>query len=344
MNSLVTTLLMSLVFTPLITSAQNFQNLGGGQTSSNITAQVTPEKPLPNQFVTVTVENYSTDINRANISWFLNGKMEKEGVGEKSFLFKTGAPGSVSNILIVIKTTEGETLQHVLNIRPGALDLVWEAQSYTPPFYKGKALYPYQGTVKVVALPNIVNENGEIINSKNLVYTWSVNGGTVASVSGYGKNFIYYNGTIPINSTAISVEASSLDKKYSAGGSISLEPQAPLALFYEDSPIYGLLYNKVLGTSETLKNEEIKIVAIPYFVGVKEREGSGLLYEWRLNSNLVNSVKGLSSLTFKQENDAKGTASVSLQVSNPARMFQFANNDLSITFGQISGINLFPTQ
>ncbi len=339
--SLTFLLLGVVLLVPRATHAQTFQNLGGQQ--SNINVRTTPPVPGPNQFVTVTIESFATDLDRALISWFLNNKLEKEAVGEKSFLFKTGSLGSVSNILIVIKTTGGETLQQVLNVWPAALDLLWEAQSYTPPFYRGKALYPYQGTVKLVAMPNIVTETGALLNAKNLVYTWKVDGDTVAKLSGYGKNFIFFNGSIPLGSATIEVEAASLDKKYKATGSVALSPQGSEALFYEDSPLYGVLYNKALGGNVVLQNEEIKLTGIPYFIGVRERENAGLTYEWRLNDQVVSGSSAKSGLAFKQGGSAGGTALVALQISNPAKIFQFANDSLSLKFGKTAAANLFET-
>lgn len=341
-----TFLLAVLTLIPTFAGAQSFQNLGDQTGANNIIVQVTPSQPKPNQFITTSIESYATDLDRADISWFLNGKLEKNAIGEKTFLTKTGKAGSVTNILILIKTAEGKTIQQVLNIRPSSLDLIWEAQSYTPPFYRGKALFPYQGGVKIVAMPNILDENGGFLNPKTLVYTWSVNGDVVPKVSGYGKNFIFYNGSVPLREATISVEASSVDKKYTAVGSVGLSPQSPFALFYEESPIYGVMYNRVLQENEVLKNDEIKIVGIPYFIGTKNRESAGLVYGWQLNNQTIGD-NNRSGLTFKQTSKAAGLARVSLQISNPSKIFQFTDSNLSLTFGQqpeASGANLFPTQ
>lgn len=323
-------------------AAQSFQSLGGQ--TSNLLVSTDPALPGPNQFVNVAVQSYATDLDRADISWFVNNKLQKEAVGVKTFLFKTGAVGSVTNILILVKTAGGEALQQVLNIYPAALDLIWEAQSYTPPFYRGKALYTYEGTVKVVAIPDIVTETGAAIDPKTLVYSWKVDGDPVVKLSGYGKNFMFFNGAIPLSPATIEVEAASIDKKYAATGKVTIAPQAPQVLFYEDNPIYGVLYNKTLGGNTALQNQEIKLVGIPYFAGTQNRDGGGLSYEWRLNNQVVGGFGPKSSLAFKQPGGVSGTALVSLQVSNPDKMFQFANNSVSLIFGQTPAAAQFPTQ
>ena len=92
MKSLTLTFLLTTVlFVAQMALAQTFQSLGGE--TGGVTIRTTPTNLGPNQFATAILESYSTDINRANISWFLNGKLEKEGVGEKTLLFKTGNLG-----------------------------------------------------------------------------------------------------------------------------------------------------------------------------------------------------------------------------------------------------------
>jgi len=324
-------LLAGATLAPQIVSAQNFEGLGGQ--SSSITINTSPKRPKPNQLITVSIESFSTDLNRAEISWFLNGTEETGATGRKSFQFETGGPGSVSNILVVVKSPDSGILQQSLNIRPATVDVIWEAQSYTPPFYQGKALYPFQGTVKVVAMPNIVTENGSPLNPKNLVYSWRVNGNPATDASGYGKNYIFFAGGIPLKPAKITVEVSSLDQVYAAEGDTSFSPIQPQIIFYEDNPLLGILYNKALTGRVKLQNQEIKIAAIPYFTGSLYREGRDLSYGWQMNNKPVTTLADGSGLTFRQNSGTAGTASVSLEISNPSKIFQTTRGDLSLSFG-----------
>jgi hypothetical protein len=335
MKSVSITFLIALFLLPLVSFA-DLQVLGGSGSSNNILITTDPTYPGPNQFVKVNLESYAIDLNRTEISWFINGQLEKEATGDKTLMFKTGPIGSSTNILVLIKDKNGQSYQQTLNINPANVDLIWEAQSYTPPFYKGKAIYPMQGSVKIVAVPNIVI-GGVQESSKNLVYTWSIDGDAVSQTSGLGKNYmIYTGGTLP-NTVKISVDVSTLDKKYNASKTISLAPQLPQLLFYENSPIYGIQYNRALSSNTVLSQSEISIVGIPYFIGTKEREGNNLKYEWRQNGNIVNSGNK-STLIFRQDKDTKGVSFVSLQISNPDKMFQMAANDISLSFGKTSEV------
>ena len=73
-------------------------------------------------------------------------------------------------------------------MQPTSVDVLWSAYSYTPPFYKGKALAPSRGSVVLVALPQLVTRNGSPIEPKNIIYTWSRRGVILGKSSGLGKN------------------------------------------------------------------------------------------------------------------------------------------------------------
>ena len=57
---------------------------GGANT---LAIRLQPEHPRANEEVRAYLENYSFDLDRSNISWFLNGKIQAQGAGEKSISF-----------------------------------------------------------------------------------------------------------------------------------------------------------------------------------------------------------------------------------------------------------------
>jgi hypothetical protein len=201
--------------------------------------EVSPNRPGPNTLVSVTVKNYSTDLDRATITWFLNGKQMQKAIGLTRFEFRTGALGTPSSIDIVINTTSGRVIRKNIPIRPGEVDLVWETSGYTPPFYKGKSSYVNQGFVTVVAIPNMLGVNGKKLSAKNLVYKWTMDGVVQGSDSGYGKDSFSFLGTLLPKATEISVEVSSMADGTRATADIELDPERPFILVYQDDPIYG---------------------------------------------------------------------------------------------------------
>ncbi len=308
-------------------AAQNLQGLGSN--APNLNVYVSPAHPGPRQQVAVTLESFATDLDRASISWSLNDTAAKQGVGQKSFTFTTGAPGTASRVAVNIITTAGEVWQKTITIYPASVDLVWEAQSYTPPFYRGKALYPYQGTVRIVAMPDIVAAGGTEFDPNNLVYNWQIDGNPAQSASGYGKNVFVFQGGIPLKSNTISVNVSSLDQKYSAEGQTTITPVAPVVFLYDEDPLLGTLFNKALPGIITLQNQEVDLTAIPYFSGNLKRDS--LTYAWQMNNQDV--AGGQSTLAFRQQNGAAGNASVAVQISNPSSIFQTASGSITLSFG-----------
>lgn len=323
------TLFFAIVSAPNLARSQSLQNLGGD--TGSITVQTIPEKPQPGDSVEASVESYATDLDRAEISWYLNDTLAQQATGKKKFSFKVGAVGSVTNILVLIKTSEGTLVQKTITFRPASLDLIWEAESYTPPFYKGKALYPYQGTVKIVAIPNFVTENGGILSEKNLVYNWSVDDKAVPNQSGYGKNFIYVNGSIPLKSTNVSVDVTSMDQSIAGSNSTTITPQSPGILLYEINPLYGLLTNQAMSRLINLQNEEIKLSATPYFFSLKNQSLPNFSYDWQLDGKTIGTGKRIVS--FKPEKGAVGNANVTIDLKNPNKIFQFTSSAFSLLFG-----------
>ena len=130
---------------------------------------VVPERPAPNERVALSVVSYLTDLNRGEIFWYINDELRERGVGKTSFSFTVKEAGSISRVDIVINTAEGARIAKKLTFRPADMDFMWEALTYTPPFYKGKALLSAESPVKIVVMPHFVSGNGKTIPSRSLV-------------------------------------------------------------------------------------------------------------------------------------------------------------------------------
>src|SRR3989344_6989325 len=85
--------LLALLFAavPFGLSGQGLPGFGG-----NITLTVTPEFPRANEEVVVSARGFSVDLDRAEVSWVLNGTLEKRAVGGTAFSFRAGALGKTS--------------------------------------------------------------------------------------------------------------------------------------------------------------------------------------------------------------------------------------------------------
>ena len=121
-------------------------------------------------------------------------------------------------------------INKMLTINPSDIDLLWEAMdSYTPPFYKGKALPSTESQIKIVAYPNTSGLSNT--NQKNISYTWKNNYDTVGSASGYGKSkYIFINDNLK-NTEKVSVVATGLSGSYSSEGKVDINIENPQIIF-----------------------------------------------------------------------------------------------------------------
>ncbi len=126
-----------------------------GARQEDLVVEMTPSNPGPNQSVSVSLNSFVFSIDSARISWILNGASKKSGRGEKNFTFETGGMGSQTTLRIVVETADGYVAEKTIRIKPGEVDLIWETESYVPPFYKGKALFSYQNKINFIAIPHI---------------------------------------------------------------------------------------------------------------------------------------------------------------------------------------------
>ncbi len=301
----------------------------GAQTfGETLDLTVSPKNPTPFGHVYMSVKSVVQDLNTKEVTWYLNGKVARRGIGEKSFEFDLGGLGSVSSVGV-----SAGGLSKNIDIRPTDVDLVWESDGFTPPFYKGKGLRAFQGNLRVIAIPHFITPQGTTLNPKDLIYSW-YNGNILnASASGYGKNSLTYAGSVISRPLNIEVRVSSRDGSYQGGKEIIVEETTPALLIYEDHPLYGVLYNNALGGKEfSLKDREVKITAVPYFFSTKNKGDAKLKYSWSINGSLREGSNFKDSVIFRQEGNVAGLSSVSLLVENKQEFLQASRAAFGIRF------------
>jgi hypothetical protein len=114
---------------------------------------------------------------------------------------------------------------------------------------------------------------------------------------------------------------------------VIIEITDPKILFYEKNPILGTLFNKALFGSISLSNEELSIVAEPYFFSPDDRTSSRLNYKWSLNGNPAGSNESDPGIfVVRQQAGVSGSAEISLSVINPSKLLLSAINNLVLNF------------
>ncbi|PCI27806.1 hypothetical protein COB55_05035 [Candidatus Wolfebacteria bacterium] len=306
--------------------------------SDVLDVQVSPEYPRAFESVNISVRSYNSDFNRANITWYLNGTPELKGIGKTNFTFKTSGVGQTTTVRMDARTAGGGIVSRTFSFRPGDVDLLWEADTYTPPFYKGKKLHSNEGTLRVVALPTILEKDGSIANPKNLVYKWRLGSKVMDDESGFGKQSITFHKDVTFKSNFnVTVVVSTLDDSSSAQSTLRVTPVNPLVILYENNPVLGVMYNKALSTEETLSltENEVSISAHPFFFDVTSASSNRLNYRWFMNGKSLDTPKIPNDLTLRKIGGS-GRAQLRLRLQHTDNILQGAETETTIHYSSNS--------
>ncbi|MEZ4103115.1 MAG: hypothetical protein R3B55_00905 [Candidatus Paceibacterota bacterium] len=287
---------------------------------------VRSSNPYPDvgDIISVSVSSFEIPVERSEVSWFKDGKFEKKGIGLKSFSFPVGENG---NTIRVSVKESSKTTEQSIKINPSSMDILWEVVGgYEPPFYKGK-VSPIKGSrIKVVAIPQIKNEKGYVLNSGNFVYSWKKDGSSFGGQSGYGQNSFLYAPDILDRENRIEVSASSLSR--SLAKSLTISPTSSEIHFYEYSASAGPFYNKAIKNNQNFNTKKIGIIAEPYFIFTKSIKDPLLQTGWKINNLSVNT--DIPNIAIINVADNVNTVDLNFKTDNKAQLLQ--ENSRTIRF------------
>ena len=293
-----------------------------------IEVQTNPNNPQPYQEVAIKLTSFATDLNRAIIVWEGASGTVLSGIGKTSYSFTASGPNTNTIFNITIKPVGSvTTIEKRVIISPSEIELLWESiDGYTPPFYKGKALPIKEGIIKAVAIPNTntIRSGGGSIS-----YTWKNNGKVIENASGYNKNYYNFKNDVFDNFNNITVVASSVGENYSAENTLKIQAYSPKVIFYKKSPTEGTLYNKALDSSSPFSENEMTVVAEPYFLAIKGSEDS-FIYRWSINDDPIKTPTKKTELTIRPSSRG-GYATIDVSFENINKLFQKVTGSLKLT-------------
>ena len=207
-----------------------------------------------------------------------------------------------------------------------SVDILWQADTYTPPFYQGKVLWSKQSTITFVAIPD------KLGSPRSLVYRWIRNGTVLGSLSGPGKNSLTLTDSILSKAQNIKVEIVSEDDYESpilAETSIVVSPVNSSLIVYENNPLYGFMFHRAIGNTFSLRQGEVTFGAFPMFFVARSRADSALTYAWRTDTG---GLETKNTVTYRAPEGASGSSQVSLSVSNESEIAQEAKKSFLVEF------------
>ncbi|MBP9855976.1 MAG: hypothetical protein KBC48_01555 [Candidatus Pacebacteria bacterium] len=309
-------LLLILLFLPLPLLA-----ITESSTGPSITASVKPDKPSPNQVVTISLNSYQLDLDRSRITWFVNGERRESAVGLKTFTVTTGPLGTPT--IIKVTTVSGtQVAQKIIDLKPGQVDLLWEADTYTPPNYQGKALPTPESWVTIWARPYLTTSSGSIIPSTNLVYKWYQNGNLLSNQSGANKETLrtQLGNTFDRNEIKVLVSASDGTE---ALGTVDFKITTPKIIFYPLTEEGNIDYSRALPDQITFTTNTPKIAAAPFYLS---RQDGEIMINWNIDGKEVGkgNVVELAGRGSEEEINVVATA------ENPSSVFQKALKSIKV--------------
>jgi len=227
-------------------------------------------------------------------------------------------------LFILIPFTSSRAQENLLtDSQKNSVDLVWQGNTYTPPFYKGRALWPSQGEVIFTALVN-----GTSQNPKNLYYKWVKNGTVLGNLSGIGKNSYIYNDAGLFIPQRIRVDVLS-GETLVGRASIDIHPSTPQVFVYENSPLIGYVFEREVSNIIQLNKEEISLSAFPYFFSTNSRDDGSISYVWSINNSSSN--QSGSKITLRTPG-TEGKSLILISLKNSQKVSQGARKDFLVQF------------
>lgn len=298
-----------------------------------ITLESNPLKPEAGQQYTLTAQSFSTDLNRATITWYIDGKTVDAGEGHNRISLTAPKNGTTQTVIASITTFEKKIVRKVFTITPASIDLIWEGDGVTSPLYSGRSAYTTGGNLKVTAVPSFYDpDTKKQIPPSSLIYRWLKGDTVLQDQSGKGKQTAIIGPGNLDEDIEVSVEVASENSKISGRSALNITPTNPVIKFYVDSPLYGLLTQKSISQT-ALSGDSVKIRAVPFYASKSGIESGETKYSWTVNNISHPELNGYDSINLAKGAGTTGSSAIRLNLDNPRLFFQSTSADFSVYFG-----------
>ncbi|MBY0538735.1 hypothetical protein K2P47_05065 [Patescibacteria group bacterium] len=305
---------LALLVPGLPTSAQ----VGGSITDitgESVSIVLDPQYPNPGDQVTATIDDYAFNGGGANITWFFDGLSAPNVSNSRTITFTAPAVDTTMTIIARLEFQNGKTLEARRVIKPLYLDLIIEPQTYTPLFYKGRALPTKGSVVNINAL--LQNKNGPV-NSTDYSYSWTLNNKSVyggARIGGnWGQIIVPHGQSSTITISVQDKSGTTVARKLVAIPTVELDVQ-----LYEIRSLLGL-GQKAISGDFIITGNSASIKAVPYYLDTRA-VSNNLFTEWSINNQpIVN--EGYDPFEINLERGTAGSAQIGFKVRNLSELLQ----------------------
>lgn len=297
-------------------------------TGSNVTATIKPTDPKPGDFVEISISGYGFSTNNSYFEWSKNGKKTKTGFGASVYSFQLGQVGEATRISVIVISNKRKLAEKSFYFEPSEIEFSWEADSFVPPSYIGRARASAGGELKIVATPRIANQAGKVEKIGDLNYLWYKNDTLLSELSGKGRNVVKIKTANADSQVKISLIASNQSGQNSAKETLIINLNQPEIAFYENRPLSGPNFHKQIASSYDLYEKETSFLVVPFFW--PKSDFNNIKFLWRVNNSLAEAAENPEILTVRQPESGSGQNQVSVQLESGEKK---AQGRFNIKFG-----------
>lgn len=318
-------LLLICVFIFGIPTAYTAAQFSGDILGDAVSITLEPQYPSPGETVTATLDDYSINSSGATIDWYFDGIEIPNAKGRRTITFTADSNGRSSTIEVKLLFTNRPTQSATRTIKPIYLDLIVEPQTFTPVFYKGRALPVHGSLVNLTAL--IYNAAG-VISTAGYSYSWQLNDTSV--YGGAQKDNNRAQITIPYGlDSLVTVSVQDATGAIIARRLVAI-PSVPVEVeFYEVSTLYGLSH-KAIGETLNLVGNSSTIRAVPYYLDDRARN-SQLFSEWSIDGRKNQTISS-DPFEINLERTGQGSARIGFKVRNLTELIQGDEASFQVQF------------
>lgn len=288
-----------------------------------------PQYPQPGEQVRLTVSSLRVDVDFATITWYKNEEKVLSGVGTTAFTFTAENSQEPTIIRVVIASRDGIEVGASTTLQPAHIALVWEANTYTPPFYTGKPLQSPGSSVTIHAIPFIYTNNGATLSAENLLFEWASRKDNSVLVRGMGLDTVTLTNPDPFLDFDITLRVYDTQETLRTMRTLSIPTKRPEIVLYPKSALRGVDWNAPIGKQYAFSSELLEIVAEPFFYSANSRFDQALTYEWKIGSTKLNTP---GSIFLSPEGAGSGASRVSLKIQHNTAWRQLADTSTVFSF------------
>jgi len=189
-------------------------------------------------------------------------------------------------LLFVIPSVSSAQVE-IDTITPGNnLYLIWEADTYTPPFLPNlKPLISSGSRVKIIAYPSLFDQNSQSIPANSLNYTWQYNGRNLPEYSGLGQNLFILDSVSRRDRIVVTVEHNESGVRLTE--SLTLPISNVRLNTYLVEPLSGPQTDSLLSNTTIVTRPDIELLTTPLYTPLVTLNENSTL-RWSVNGVVSN--------------------------------------------------------